>query len=986
MLSPALAIGTTGLFRRLQEWPRQPFAPNCNSYPRLPCWLVLLVLWCGGQSAAKAFDPGSPEFFEQKIRPVLVQHCYECHSDQADAVGGSLWLDSAGGMREGGDSGPAVEPGDAEASVLISAIRYESSEMPPKQRLPDHIVDDFVKWIDAGAIDPRTNPPVKTTHGDSIDLNAGRKFWSFQPITDVRHAWTPQQRQAAGDRLIDEMVNQKLSAEGIPANPAAPPNTRLRRLAFDLTGLPPSEALRQTWNADPSDENWQRVVDQLLNSRAFAQHWARHWMDIARYADSNGSDFNATYHDAWRYRDYLIDSFDRNRPLDEMIRQQVAGDLLAAGSDAERHDNLVATTFLMLGPKMLSERDKSKLTLDVVDEQIDTVGRAFLAMTLGCARCHDHKFDPIATEDYYALAGIFKSTQTLNGESQKYVSTFNRTELPVPRSHRQAIADYETELEALEKALKAAKAEHKQASLAQPKGIVIDDTQATKTGRWVDSTYSKDFIGSGYVHDDNTNKGECQIEFRTRLPKPGRYTVRFAFAGSGNRADNVPVKITTASGSETITVSQRKVSPTPPWTSLGTYDFSVDKDTVVTIRNDDTDGYVIADAIQFIAVEQSNAEAADSQRQQELADKLAAATAKIKSIEGQIKTLKESAPPPIPVAMAPRDLPNDKIADSPVHIRGEVRNTGSVVPRGFLRVCSPGDAVIESPQGSGRLELARWLTDPDNPLVARVMVNRIWMYLMGEGIVRTVDNFGSRGERPSHPELLDALAIDLMRGGWRLKPMIRQIVLSETYARSSEFNRVAAANDPENRLLWRAHRKRLTAESIRDAMLVASGTLTGDEPTAPVADKGVLVTKNTASTGTVTAGIDAPVRSIYLPVIRGYIAPLLSALDVANPDLLVGQRPTTNVPGQALVLINSEHVNGWAERTAERVITDNPVRGDQIDAAYRICLAREPNGRDRALTEHYLDGFDQATDAEAKRRLVDLVAALFACTEFRLLD
>lgn len=961
----------------------------CVRAPRL---IALLCAWSLlGPAALDAYEPGSAEFFEQKIRPVLVKHCYRCHSSDAEEIGGSLWLDSAGGMRQGGDSGPAISPGDAEASVLISAIRYQSSEMPPDEPLPEPVIADFVAWIDAGAVDPRTAGPQRpTTSQPEIDLQQGRTFWAFRPIIDFRRGGDAAVTHSESVTLsepttswIDAAINRTLKRHGVAANSRANATTRLRRLAFDLTGLPPDPALQQRWLSDPSDEHWEQIVDQLLRSRGFAQHWARHWMDIARYADSNGSDFNATYHEAWRYRDYLIDSFDNDRPLDELIRQQIAGDLLPADSDQQRHDNLVATTFLMLSPKMLSERDKAKLELDVVDEQIDTIGRAFLGLTLGCARCHDHKFDPIPTEDYYALAGIFKSTQTLNGESQKYVSTFNRTELPVDESVRTDIERHKAEQARLEKALKAAEASLKQAKSSASQGIVIDDSQATKTGRWVDSTYSKGFIGSGYVHDDNANKGECSIEFRTRLPAAGRYTVRFAFAGSGNRAKNIPLTLLTADGPHELSVDQRQTSATPPWTELGQFDLAADQDTVVTIRNDNTDGYVLADAIEFLPLGDG---AQDSDQERQADDQIAVAQAKVDQLKKALSDHNADAPPPLPFAMAPRDFPTEKIADSPIHIRGEVRNLGTVIPRGFLQVCSPGNASIESPQGSGRLELAHWLTDPDNPLVSRVLANRIWMHLFGEGIVRTVDNFGSRGQRPSHPELLDALATELMRNGWQLKPLIRQIVTSETYNRSSSYVADSAAIDPENRWLWRAHRKRLTAESVRDAMLIASGSLTDAAPTAPVADKGVLVTKNTGDTKSVTSGIDAPVRSIYLPVIRGYIAPLITALDGADPDLLVGKRPTTNVPGQALVLINSEHVNAWAEQTAARVMEQSSDFAARIDAVYRLCLSRAPNPQDRELAEHYLNVSDQTDDEHIKQRLTDLVAALFASTEFRLLD
>lgn len=938
-----------------------------------------------GPIAAIAFEPNSEEFFEQKIRPVLVQHCYECHASDSEEIGGSLRLDSADSMMRGGDSGPSIRPGQADASVLISAIRYESSEMPPDQPLPPNVIEDFVKWINAGAKDPRIAPSSQSEPHDlaaKIDLERGRQFWAFQSITDFRRKLPETVRDEISKNLVDHQVDDQLARHGIQPADAAPAETRLRRLSFDLTGLPPSDAIRQRWMNAPSENTWAQIADELLASRAFAQHWSRHWMDVARYADSNGSDFNATFHDAWRYRDYLINSFDSDRPLDEMIRQQVAGDLLPAESDAQRYDNVVATTFLMLGPKMLSERAKEKLVLDVVDEQIDTVGRAFLGMTLGCARCHDHKFDPIPTEDYYALAGIFKSTQTLNGESQKYVSTWNRVELPTSDSHRQSIKDHRSELASLDRQIKNAAKKLEQAKSNGPMGFVVDDKDATKTGAWVDSTYTKGFIGSGYVHDDNSNKGKLSIEFRKRLPADGQYSVRFAFSDSGNRAAKVPLTIQTADGAQHLLVNQRTKNDAPPWTDLGTFSFSADQDAVVTITNDNTDGYVIADAIEFLPLDDKPLQNVKDDATEKIAD----AQAELDGLNKRLEALKKNTPAPIPTAMAPREFPSDQIADSPIHIRGELKNLGDLVPRGFLQVCGPGDASIGTPVGSGRLELAHWLTDPDNPLVARVMVNRVWMHLMGEGIVRTVDNFGSRGGRPSHPELLDALAIELMRDGWRLKPLIRRIVVSDAYGRSSQFDDDAHAVDPENRLLWRANRKRLTAESIRDTMLHAAGALTDRELTEPVADKGVLVTKNNADTKEVASGIDQPVRSIYLPVIRGNLPPLMTALDTADPDLLVGKRPTTNVPGQALVLINSENVNAWAAQAADRIYDSESNFEDQVVAVYRVCLSRKPTVDDIETARHYAGDPDSMTADQRRESLRDLVAAIFAATEFRLLD
>ncbi|KAA5547194.1 DUF1553 domain-containing protein [Roseiconus nitratireducens] len=965
---------------------------------------ILLVLTAGliYGNRARGYEPDSVEFFEQRIRPVLVQRCYSCHSAEADEIGGSLWLDSAGAMRSGGDSGPAIRPGDADASVLVSAIRYESSEMPPDEPLGAEVVEDFVRWINAGAIDPRAGAPRSVPKDETIDLERGRQFWAFQPLSGriLSHpqpaapsssGYEPSLTEPDGDssvaRQIDVHLVDALQARGAEPNPVAEPETRLRRLAFDLTGLPPEESLRQRWLQDPTPDAWRRIVDELLNSRAFAQHWGRHWMDVARYADSNGSDFNATFHDAWRYRDYLVDSFDQDRPLDQMIRQQVAGDLLPSESEQQRYDNVVASTFLMLGPKMLSERDKVKLTMDVVDEQIDTIGRAFLGMTLGCARCHDHKFDPIATEDYYALAGIFKSTQTLRGESQKYVSTWNRVELPTSEEHRRAIRDHQKQVRSVKEQIEQAEKDVLDAERSVEQGIVVDDADATRTGQWVQSTYTKGFVGVGYVHDNNTDKGKASIEFRAALPEDGRYVVRIAYSAGGNRAGKVPATLTTADGPQALVINQQQPTENGPWFTLGTFPFLASQDAVLVLRNDGTEGYVIADAVQFLAVDPA---AVDQKRQSAQAE-LADARGKLETLRERLKQLEQDQPRPVPVAMAPRDLPSTEIADSPVHIRGEVRNLGDPVPRGFVRVCGPGEATIGSPSGSGRLELAQWLTDPDHPLVSRVLVNRIWGWVFGEGIVRTVDNFGSRGERPTHPELLDSLALDFMRNGWRLKPLVRKLVLTDAYARSSTYSVEAAAIDPENRLLWRAHRKRLTAESIRDAMLSAADVLTQQQPIEPVADKGVLVSKNRADSTNGESGIERPVRTIYLPVIRGNIDPMLTALDAADPDLLVGKRPTTNVPAQALVLINSDQVNAWAAETAAAVLARHPSRQQGREAewivdVYRTCLSREPSAKELRLGHRWLGDADGQSGSEPLQRLTDLVAAIFASSEFRMTD
>ncbi len=953
--------------------------------PRLwPVFAQSIFVYACVASSVAAKDPAdSVEFFENRIRPVLVEHCYQCHGNDADEIGGSLQLDSSDALRTGGDSGPAIIAGDPGASLLVSAMRYESSEMPPSGKLPDSVIQDFQDWIAAGAVDPRQSgtgssraPEVRAAMG--IDLQEGRKFWAFQPIVNSQ---PPRGSNLRSRGPIDQYLNRELAAANLKPNGAASPSAQLRRLAFDLTGLPPSIELQNEWRADPSPVRWQRIVDSMLSSPAFAQHWARHWMDVARYADSNGSDFNATFHEAWRYRDYLFRSIATDRPFDQMIRQQIAGDLLPASSDSVRYQNLVASTFLMLGTKMLSERDKPKLELDVVDEQIDTIGRAFLGMTLGCARCHDHKFDPVPMDDYYALAGILKSTVTLKGESQEYVSTWNRVDLPISPEHRAALDQHQKTTESVQKSIRAIEA--KLADLSPnpnetPAGIVIDDSQATKTGQWKESTYSKSFVGSGYVHDDNAGKGDAMIRFTAKLPHSGRYEVRVAYSPGPNRSARVPITIELGGGKSLNKVlDQRTIQIKPMWASLGTFDFDASDLAAVTIANVGTTGYVIADAVQFLSPDDRVA-ASDSNVDRE---KIRAVESELESWKAKLKSLQKEAPEEIPVAMAPSDRPAAEIADSHVHIRGDVDNLGEMVPRGFLRVCSQGDAAIVDPQGSGRLELAHWLTDPDHPLTARVFVNRVWMHLMGEGIVRTVDNLGLRGERPSHPELLDHLAGEFIREGWQSKPLIRRIVTSEAYRRSSEYRTESIEEDPENRLWWRMQRRRISAESIRDTMVWTTGNL-DQTPTAKIMSSyKTLISDNQGGGAEVLEGVASAHQSINVPIIRSHVPPMLVALDAADPDLLVGKRPTTNVPGQALVLINSPDVNRWAGETADWIVAAAGDFDDRLKLAHQTCLQRIPTEDDRRLAEAFFEG-----SRESDKRWQEWIAALLASTEFRFLE
>ncbi|MCA9049991.1 MAG: DUF1553 domain-containing protein [Planctomycetaceae bacterium] len=1000
------------------------------------CIITATVLCAANPVGVAAADgPAAVEtaFFENRIRPVLVQHCYECHSAKADEVKGGLRLDFAGGLTTGGDSGPALISGKPSESILLDALKYDGMEMPPSGRLPDDVIRDFEKWIADGAVDPRKDAPTAWHGPQSIDMEQGRQFWSFQPFAD------PGRPEAASAKrsVVDAWLDTALTDAGITAVGEADSAARLRRLYFDLIGLPPSPEQQQSFVADSSATAFADEVDRLMASEQFGVHWGRHWLDVARYADSNGNDFNATFHDAWRYRDYVIRSFNTDKPFDQFVREQIAGDLLPFESDAQRTEQVVATGFLMLGTKMLSERDKDKLRMDVVDEQISTVGTAFLGMTLVCARCHDHKFDPVPKEDYYALAGIFKSTRTLEGESQKYVSTWPRTDLPADAAHVAAVKQFEAHQSALEKQLagvqKAVKNLETQLKKEQSlsSGDVVDDAAASLVGSWKKSSLTPPFVGAGYIHDDQQDKGAKSVTFRWTPLHSGLFEVRLSYAHGVNRSDSVPITIEHAAGSADVQLDQTK-RPTLEgmFAAVGRFEFADSRPAVVTVNTTGTRGYVIADAVQFVPIDAdgnyvqsenpSESSTAEGTARRELDDR----RLEEKSLAEQLKELKKSAPPPLPQAFAVAE--HQEIGDCAVCIRGEHRNLGPVIPRGFLQAASWTESVMFPADQSGRIQLADWLTDPRNPLTARVFVNRVWSHLFGEGLVRTVDNFGANGERPSHPQLLDHLAARFVTPvdrrtaagspgfGWSVKALIRELLLTDAYQRSTAYGESAADVDPENRLLWRAHRKRLPAEAVRDALLAVSGRLSLSPDGSPVEGFGVLVKTNDANAEEIEQA-ESTHRSVYLPVIRSELPPILTVFDFADPDMVVGQRPVTNVPAQALMLMNSPFVMDAASITAERLSSDRSLTVRQlIDLTYRTILNRSATAAEIQRGTEFLDVSDSGRsvadafragakpaaveasgdegisgDAESESvsaRFRRFVHVLFASSEFRLLN
>jgi hypothetical protein len=923
-------------------------------------------------------DPKAIDFFENKIRPVLVEQCYECHSAAAQArkkLKGGLLLDTREGLRTGGDSGPAIVPGKARDSLLIQSLHYDGDvKMPRKGKLPDSVIADFEAWVNSGAVDPRSGAVVKQR---GLSIEEGRKFWAYKPIT---RPVVPQVRDHRAVRNeIDAFALARLEAKGLHFAPEADPVTLVRRVSFDLTGLPPTpaevDAFVQALAARPNSA-YEQLVDRLLASPHFGERWGRHWLDVARFGESitlRGTIFK----EAWRYRDYVIDSFNQDVPFNRFVREQIAGDLLQAGSIAERRRQLIAVTYLTLGNTNLEEQDKAQLVMDVVDEQLDAIGKGILAQTITCARCHDHKFDPIPTRDYYALAGILRNTKTLKHAN---VSQWLEAPLPEPPEREQVVKEHEQKVAALQREISSLKSQIAKKekpgnpnkptvrAIAELPGIVVDDEQAKKVGEWKHSTYSGSYVGKGYIHDDDARKGEKTLTYHPDIPETGKYEVRLAYSPGSNRCRKVPVTIFSADGEKTIFVDEQQ----PPeieglFHSLGQYTFEKSGQGFVIISNEGTTGHVIADAVAFIPVKQL----ADLKESRPADATIQLDAARLKLLEAQLKTLVDKGPR--------RDMTmtveeEKTIADTRIHIRGNVHTLGEPAPRGFLQVVVRDNAFKLPAKESGRRQLAEWLTSAENPLPSRVYVNRAWHWLLGSGLVRTTDNFGTTGEAPSHPELLDDLASRFVEDGWSTKKLVRRIVLSHTYRQSSTADAKSAQVDPENRLLSHMNGRRLDAECIRDAILSASGQLKldrggpGFKPDL-AADYGFKHTDLR--------------RSVYLPVFRNALPELFEVFDFADASVCTGQRNTSTVAQQALFLMNNPFVIDQARATARRLLDDAGLDdAARLDQSFRLTLGRLPAEGERRVALKFLEG--GSTDAKARlESWTQLVQSLFASVDFR---
>jgi hypothetical protein len=927
--------------------------------------LIALLLTSAPATAA---DP--TVFFEQKIRPVLVKQCYSCHSTEAKKSKGGLLLDTRAGLIKGGESGSALVPGKPDASLLIKAVRYDHElKMPPKGKLSAEAIADLEKWVALGAPDPRgtTGPVVHKT----IDMEKGRQFWAYQKPKQVPAPGVKDSTWARSD--IDRFILAALEAKGLRPALDADRVTLIRRVYFDLIGLPPTDEQIDAFVKDVSADAFAKVVDELLASKQFGERWGRHWLDVARYSESSGGGRSLLYKDAWRYRDYVINAFNSDKPYDRFIMEQIAGDLLPYENDDQRTAQLIATAFLVLGPTNYEEQHKETLEMDVIDEQLDTMGRVFLGMTIGCARCHDHKFDPIPTKDYYALAGIFKSTQTLIHDN---VSRWVDAPLPVAGEQKAAIEKHEAAVAAIRKRIDEVRATEKRTGTVPNAGViaantlpgvVIDDTQAKKVGEWIKSTSSKNYIGEGYLHDGNTDKGKKTLTFTPKLPAAGRYEVRIAYPAAANRATKVPVAVLHQDGEFTGVVNEQ-VTPhiDGRFVSVGTFRFDTSDRWYVIISNEGTTGHVVVDAVQFLPEEMAKAE-----KEKKAPPKEKPAKGDSRSLEAELKKLVANGPER-PLAMVVKEA--SKIEDCNVCIRGNIRNVGDKVSRGFLQVASASPMPTFSTKESGRRELAAWLSNPDNPLTARVMANRLWHHLHGQGIVRTVDVFGTTGELPSNQALLDHLARRFVDQKWSMKKLIREIVLSHSYQIGDSSDRKLRSADPENRLYGRHVRRRLEAEEIRDTILLVSGNL-DSKIGGPNWKAG--------TTAEVGYKFEDGRRSVYTPVFRNRLLELFEAFDFADPNLVVGRRNVSTVATQALFLMNHPFVMEQAGYAAKRTLAEEAANdGERIDHAYRRALGRLPTTREREIVLKTV-GDSSLTATQRQAAWERVFQALFSSIDFR---
>ncbi|XZE44428.1 PSD1 and planctomycete cytochrome C domain-containing protein [Pirellulaceae bacterium SH467] len=926
-MSPPLAVFTPRRESTLMEF-------LCRT---IFLWAAVCSLLLDGPPAAFADDslnsiqpseefvatPAQTEFFEKRIRPLLESHCMECHTEEEK--NGGLSLAHRLSLLQGGDTGPAIELKEPSQSLLLRAVRYqdEALKMPPKGKLSDQEIAWLEEWVGQKAPDPRPEPsaaPATPLQGMSIE--EGREFWSFRPIDppDISEL-TPDlvSKANAPASPIDLFIEQKWAEAGLTPAPEASKLIWLRRVTQDLTGLPPTANEIADFEQDDAPDAFEKVVDRLLNSPQYGVHWGRHWLDTVRYADSNGLDENLAFGNAWRFRDYVIGSFNTNKPFHRFIKEHLAGDLL----DDASVESQTGTGFLVLGAKVLAEPDREKLSVDTIDEQIDTVGKVFLGLTFGCARCHDHKFDPVKQDDYYSLAAIFQSTRTFADTNTGAIRHWNEISIASDEERRE-IAELNKEVAA------------KQAAYNKAKSSAMEDLRQATRAKVLD------YLSASMELMPDCTLSQCvpiaeKYSLHPRVLLNCRlYLARFADGELFRVWDD-------------CTKRQARDEMLDHYRVL----FDPKSDLPEGVKK--TAAAALANSTGFLAIPAKFEHALTEEQIREI-NRLA-----------EEARLFESAAKDEAAVMGVRDA---HVTDEmPIHIRGNYLSRGRLVSRSFPKVLlSEREKPIFHRQQSGRLELAEWLVDPRHPLTSRVIVNRLWGWHFGRGIVSTTENFGLLGEKPTHPELLDFLARDFLESGWSMKEFHRMVVLSRTYRLDSSHpqEKEMAEIDPENRLLWKFPMRRLAAEEIRDGILFQFGELDLqlDGKTVPLRNR-QFVFDHTSIDHT---QYDTNRRTAYFPIIRNNLAPILQQFDYPDPTMPTGARNTTSVAPQSLLLMNAPWILDASRRDAERLIDREPSDSARLHAAFQSSLGRGPTERETGIFSNFLHSDWHTVTAESEPR------------------
>jgi hypothetical protein len=1095
----------------------------------LPCRSLTAVALLAAVTPLRAAGPGPDgvEFFEKKVRPLLVENCHRCHS-AATKQRGNLLLDSRAGLLKGGDDGPAVLPGDPEKSLLIKAVRYTEAElrMPPKSRLSAEQVADLTAWVRMGAPWPDDAASGAAAARAGFDLQARRKHWAFQPL---RPAPVPPVQQTDWPRTpVDRFILARLEAAELAPAPPADRRTLLRRVTYDLTGLPPTPTEMDDFLADQSPDAYEKVVDRLLASPHYGERWARHWLDLVRYAETCGHEFDFDLPEAYRYRDYVVRAFNADLPYDRFVTEHVAGDLLP---EPRRHaaegfnESVIGTGFWLLGEAKHSPVDVRADQAEHIDNQIDVFSKAFLGLTVACARCHDHKFDAISTRDYYALAGYLQSSRVQHAAVDATGPTRDAVRrLRELQGQARSLAVAATAAALAEQAgqaakyLLAARAGGPPAGAGEQEAACVDAW--IKALRRLDSGPADDLLrpwlelaGPGkeltperFVARRRELADQLRAQAARGAEAEGRAVVFADFGRDGYRdwfvtgeafgaapsttadvvlqdrpgrlvrrligpgvADSglVSGKLEGVLRSQTFTISRKKIHYHAGGRAArinliidgyqlirdpiyGGLTVPLDRGDRLEWRTQDVsmwlghrayvevldqgDGAAALDRIVF-ADDGPPPEAPNglllkllddpgltspealARKYQELFLEVVAQW-RSGTLEGAgdaadgvagLNWLLQSEPlAAIPVPTEPeaaarladllrqqRELEGQVAAphrvlaladgtglDECVHLRGNHKTLGDEVPRRFLEAIAGPDQPAPA-HGSGRLGLARRLVDPSDPLPPRVLVNRLWQHHFGEGLVRSVDNFGVLGERPTHPELLDWLAAEFVRGGWSIKAMHRLLVLSSAYRMASRSDPHADERDPQNLLLHRMPLRRLEAECVRDAILAASGRLDNK-----MYGPGVLpyLTEFMVGRGRPASGpLDGDGRrSLYVSVRRNFLPPLFLAFDYPTPFTTIGRRTVSNVPAQALALMNNPFVLQQAELWAKRTLAD-PARTprQRVTDLYVTAFGRPPADAELADALAFLqEQGEQYGRPDDPRAWADLCHVLINVKEF----